>query len=197
MVLNRKKNQFLRSFVLIMFTRLMGLGFVVLCSGPVVAAEQMATFRLLGLFQPDRSEDFREIISSKIPDLAVTKIDYDLGIVELKFDPDKLLNKAKPEQYLERLENLIRQASYGTFSLIPLSKTTPEKLEKIEIKIAGLDCKACSFAAYDAVAKLDGVERATVSFKEGQLFAWIDPMKVDRAKLVEALLKKRVDVPKH
>ena len=196
MILNRKKNQFLRSFVLIMFTRLMGLGFVVLCPGPVVAAEQMATFRLLGLFQPDRSEDFREIISSKIPDLAVTKIDYDLGIVELKFDPDKLLNKAKPEQYLERLENLIRQASYGTFSLIPLSKTNPEKVEKIEIKIAGLDCKACSFAAYDAVAKLDGVERATVSFKEGRLFAWIDPMKIDRDKLVDALLKKRVEVPK-
>jgi len=179
-----------------MVTGLLGLGAVVFCPGLVVANEQMATFRLLGLFQPDRSEDFREIISSKIPDLVVIKIDYDQGIVELKFDPDSLLNKAKPAQYLERLENLLRQASNGTFSLLPLSKTNPAKLEKIEIRIAGLDCKACGFAAYEAVAKLDGVERATVSFKEGRLLAWVDPMKINRAMLVDALQKKRVDVLK-
>jgi hypothetical protein len=37
--------------------------------------------------------------------------------------------------------------------------TPAEKLTRIEIAVAGLDCKACSFVAYQSVAKIDGVRQ--------------------------------------
>ena len=58
--------------------------------------------------------------------------------------------------------------------------------------IAGLDCKGCSYAAYLAVYKIEGVENATASFKEELVTAWIDPSKTDRATLEEALAKRDV-----
>ena len=36
------------------------------------------------------------------------------------------------------------------------------KLKLIEIPVGGLDCKACSLAAYEAIYKIEGVERVTV-----------------------------------
>jgi hypothetical protein len=158
------------------------------------AAEQTATFRVFGLFQPDRAADLRELITSKISGVVIKTIDYEKATVVLAFDPEKALNKAKPEQYLERLDNLVRPASNGTFSLLPDFKIQTGQLQRIEIMVAGLDCKACGFAAYEVVAKIDGVERATVSFREGRLLAWVDPSRVDKAALVKALVQKRVEV---
>ena len=60
----------------------------------------------------------------------------------------------------------------------------------VEIPVVGLDCKACCLAAYEAIYKLEGVERATASFKDGLVTAWIDSEKTDRTKL-EAALKQR------
>lgn len=171
---------------------------VIILSSPsayLLADEQTATFRVYGLFQPDRVDDLRQLIADKLPELAVMKIDYEHATAEFRFDPITTLRNAKPEQYRERLDGLLRPASSGAFSLLPLSSVPTEQWQRIEIEIAGLDCKACSAAAYDAVAKLDGVERATASFRERRLVAWVDPTKIDRAKLIEALLKKRVDVP--
>ena len=54
----------------------------------------------------------------------------------------------------------------------------------------GLDCKACSFAVYEMVYRLKGVEQATASFKEGKLTALIDPEKIDRSE-IEMTLKQR------
>jgi cation transport ATPase len=69
-----------------------------------------------------------------------------------------------------------------------------EKLKSIEISVAGLDCKACALAAYESIYRLEGVERATVSFREGRVVAVIDPAKTDRAALEAALKKKGVQV---
>ena len=71
-----------------------------------------------------------------------------------------------------------------------------DKLERVVIPTAVLDCKACCLAAYEAVAALDGVVQATASFKEGRVTALFDPTKTDRAKLEEALRKKGVKVGK-
>ena len=60
----------------------------------------------------------------------------------------------------------------------------------IEISVAGLDCKACCLAAYEAIYRLEGVEMATASFHEGRVTALTDPEKTDRARL-EAALKQR------
>jgi len=64
----------------------------------------------------------------------------------------------------------------------------------VNISIAGLDCTGCSYGAYLAVYKIDGVENATASFKEGAVTAWIDPNKTNRAALEEALTKRGVTV---
>ncbi len=60
--------------------------------------------------------------------------------------------------------------------------------------MAGLDCKGCAFGAYRAVAKLDGVERATVDFRRGIVTARVDPSKTNREALVAALKKAEVEV---
>ena len=49
-------------------------------------------------------------------------------------------------------------------------------------------------AAYEAVYKLDGVERATASFREGRVTALIDPSKTDRKALEDALKKRGVSL---
>ncbi len=72
-------------------------------------------------------------------------------------------------------------------------RTVPrDKLTRVVIPIAGLDCKACGLAAYEAVAKIDGVEQAAASFREGRLTALIDPAKTNREQLEDALKKKQV-----
>lgn len=75
--------------------------------------------------------------------------------------------------------------------MLPLRQTTPRgKLTEVVIPVAGLDCKACCLAAYEAVAGIDGVVRATARFKDGRVTVTIDPAKTDRAKLEDALTKK-------
>jgi copper chaperone CopZ len=56
--------------------------------------------------------------------------------------------------------------------------------------VLGLDCKACALAAYESIAKIDGVEQATASFRDGLVTARIDPARTSRAAL-EEILKKR------
>ncbi len=68
-----------------------------------------------------------------------------------------------------------------------------DKLQKIEIQVGLLDCKGCRYGAYIAIAKLDGVEHATVS-ESALLTAWIDPAKTNREALIEALKKGRVEL---
>ena len=72
----------------------------------------------------------------------------------------------------------------------PLRTIERDKLKRIEIPIVGLDCKACSLAVYEMVYKLQGVELATASFKEGKLTALIDPEQIDQAE-IEKVLKQR------
>ena len=62
------------------------------------------------------------------------------------------------------------------------------------IGVAGLDCKGCAYGAYRTLAKIDGVERATVYFKQWIVTARVDPSKTNREALVAALKKAEVDV---
>ena len=74
------------------------------------------------------------------------------------------------------------------------SAVPADQLTKLEIPIGVLDCKGCRYAAYIAVAKLDGVERATVTTTPSAVVAWVDAAKVKREALVDALKKMRVEV---
>src|ERR687883_37356 len=81
---------------------------------------------------------------------------------------------AKPEQVVERLDQKVREASHHTFGVKPRRTVPRDKLKRVEVAVAGLDCRACCLAAYEIVAAVDGVYQATASFKDGQVTALID-----------------------
>ena len=150
------------------------------------------TFRVLGLFQPDRVDDLRETVAS-MPDFELADVEFESGEATFRFDAVALFGRNKtPDQIAENFSQRLRQISNGTFEALPVSAFPQEKQVEVKIPIAGLDCKGCSYGAYLAVHKLDGVERATASFRDGFVIAWIDPDKTNRAALEEALTNRRV-----
>jgi copper chaperone CopZ len=156
-----------------------------------VAEVQPVKHRVTGLFSREREADLREAVKL-LPEVAVVAIDFDSAEVTFSYDPAKLFPKMKEKDYLERFDNLLKTASTHTFGVRPLCTAPKDKLTRVEIGVLGLDCKACSLAAYESIFKIDGVEQATASFKEGLVTALIDPEKTNRAALVEALKKRQV-----
>ena len=172
---------------------------MILCALPVFAEEQTGTYRLIGLSAAERETDLREVMKA-VPDVALVSLDAAKAEVTLRFDAEKLFppTKAKqppaPDKITERISSLIGQASKNTFTVTARSTVPADKLTKVEILIGVLDCKGCRYAAYITIAKLDGVERATVSATPSAVIAWIDATKTKREALEEALKKARVDL---
>ena len=164
------------------------------------AEEQTGTYRLIGLSAAEREADLREVMKA-VPGVALVSLDAAKAEVTLRYELEKLFPTAKPKQpsapdkITERLNSLIGQASKNTFTVTARSAVPADKLTMLEIPIGVLDCKGCRYAAYQAVAKLDGVERATVSATPSAVIAWIDATKTKREKLEDALKKARVDLP--
>ena len=154
--------------------------------------------RIIGLSEPSREQDLREQVKT-MPEVEVAALNFDTAEVTFRYDPAKLMpgynpkQPPAPEAITRRLEDLLRAASNGTFTLVPLSTLPTDKLQKIEIQCGLLDCKGCRYGAYIAIAKLDGVERATVNEK-ALLTAWIDPAKTNREALEAALKKGHVEL---
>ena len=171
-------------------------------AGPASAAETRVKCRITGLFQPDRVDDLRRqggtlryVQGDASAEVKLVEVDYDNAEATFAYDPDaRPLKDARPEQVRERIDQLLRVASRGGFSALPPSTLPADRRQEIRIGVAGLDCKGCAFGAYRAVAKLDGVERATVDFKQGIVTARVDPSKTNREALVAALKKAEVDV---
>ncbi len=174
-----------------------------LLAGPLLhAEEQTGTYRLIGLSAAEREADLREVMQA-VPDVTLVSLDAAKSEVTLRYELEKLFPTAKPKQppapekITERLSSLIGQASKNTFTVTAPSMVPADKLTKVEIPIGVLDCKGCRYAAYQAVAKLDGVERALVSATPSAVIAWIDATRTKREALEDALKKARVDlVPK-
>lgn len=162
---------------------------LLLLSSAAVTAAEPIKHQVTGLFSPDREADLRETVK-QLPDIKLVGIDFTNAEASFEYDAAKVFPNAKPEQIVERFDNLLRQASRHTFGIKPLRTLPKDKLTLIEIPIVGLDCKGCSLGAYEAVYKLPGVEMATASFKEGRVTALINPEKIDRIEL-EAALKQR------
>jgi copper chaperone CopZ len=167
--------------------------FMILCSMILWTPPTPIKHQITGLFSTEREQDLREAIE-KIPQVKLITIDFKNAEATLEYDPAKLLPNAKPEQMLQKLDGMLKSASNHTFGIKPLRTMPLEKLKLIEIPAAGLDCKACCLAAYEAIYKLEGVERATASFRAGRVTALIDPAKTDRAKLEAALKQRGVQV---
>ena len=163
------------------------------------AEEQTGTYRLFGLSAAEREADLREVLA-KVPEVTLVSLDAAKAEVTLRFEAEKLFPPTKAKQppaadkITARLDTLIGTASTRTFGITERSTVPADKLTKVEILIGVLDCKGCRYAAYQAVAKLDGVERATVSATPSAIIAWIDATKTKREALEEALKKVRADL---
>lgn len=145
------------------------------------------TVRIVGLFAHERVAAF-EKLTARIPEVQLVELDEDRAELTFAYDPNcDLFRGAKPEQIIERLDNRVRQLSEHTFGLKSPGAIPREQLERVEIRIGGLDCQACCFGAYDALARTEGVEQATASFRAGLAVAWIDPTRTNRMVLVKAL----------
>lgn len=154
-------------------------------------SRQSIKHQVTGLFSAGRVRDLQKT-AEKLPGMKLMSVDFDTAEAVFLYDSAAVFPNMAPEKIVEEFDNRLKQASFYTFGIKPLCKTPRDKLKRIEIAVVGLDCKACSLAAYEAVYKLEGVEQATASFKEGLVTAWIHPEKTDRAKLEEALVKKGV-----
>ena len=157
---------------------------------PALEVEQVK-HRITGLFSRDREDDLRESVK-RMANVALVSIDFDSGEATFEYDAAKLFKESKPKDYLERFDNMLRSASSHTFGVRPLCTTPKDKLTRIEIGVAGNDCKGCNLAAYESISKIDGVEQATASFKDGKVTALIDSSKTNKAALEEALKKRQV-----
>lgn len=156
---------------------------------------QRVRHQVTGLFLPDRVQDLREVCRT-LPHIRLLEVDYPKAEAVFEYVPGQAFPGAKPDQVVQRFDQVLRQATRSTFGIKPLPSLPPEKLIRLEIPVAGLDCKACSLAAYEAVYRLDGVERATADFRAGLVTAVIDPSKTDQATLEAALRKRGVEVGK-
>jgi len=165
------------------------------------AQEQTTPVRIIGISDPSRAEDFRSALKS-IPELSLVSMSDDKASAVLRYDLSAVITKPKPkpeettpEKVLEQINNLVGRASERTFSVTQPTGVPEETLAKVGIHVGVLDCKGCRYGAYIAIAKLEGVERATVDSHSRTLTAWIDPSKINREALEAALKKARVELP--
>ena len=162
-------------------------------AGPAAAELQTVKHRITGLFSREREADLRKAVK-RMSEVTIVAIDFDAGEVTFSYDAAKLFPKVKQKDIVERFDGLLRQLSSHTFGAKPPTTTPKDKLTRVEIAVAGNDCKGCDLSLYEIVAKVDGVEQATASFKEGRVTALIDPAKTSRDALIEALKKRQVNV---
>lgn len=171
---------------------------IVLCTSIVTAedkpkAAEPIKHQITGLFSTEREADLRETFK-ELPEFQLVSIDFKNAEASFEYDPAKVFPNAKPEQVIERFDNLLRQASRHTFGIKPLRSLPKDKLTLIEIPVVGLDCKGCCLGAYDAIYRLPGVEMATASFKLGRVTALVNPEKIDRVELETALKQRGVQL---
>ena len=170
-------------------------------TAPLRAEEQSTTVRIIGISDPGRVEDFRTAVKS-VPELQLLSVDGEKATAVLRYEVAAIITKPKPkpadlapEKIIEQLNNLVGKASVHTFSVTPPTGVAEDKLVKVEFKVGILDCKGCRYGAYIAIAKLDGVERATANSANRTLTVWIDPAKTNKDALEAALKKARVELP--
>lgn len=154
---------------------------------------QRVKHQITGLFAPERVEDLRAVFE-ELAGFRLISVDFKTAEAIVEYDPKQVFPGAKPDQIVQRFDQMLRQATHSTFGVKPLRSVPVEKLKLVEIPAAGLDCKACCLGAYEAIYRLKGVERATASFREGRITALIDPELIDRAELEKALKQRGVQL---
>jgi len=171
---------------------------ICICLVPIAAARadepKSITLKVTGLFMPEREADLRSAVENA-GSVKLESIDFDRAEVAFSYDPaTEPFKDPDPEKLKTAIDQLLKGNSNHTFGAQLPSGIPKDKLERVEIPVAGLDCKACSYAAYRAIFQIEGVVRATASFKAGMITALIDPTKTNRPALQEALKQRGVDL---
>ena len=169
--------------------------FVAFQASSLTAEEVEQSYQITSFFIPERADAIRKSFESLHEDLHVVKLDFPTASVTLRFDPAVVMPRAgnNPKTQFVVLNQMMRGHTQGLIALSELSSVVPkEHLAEITIPVAGLDCIGCSYAAYEAVRRVDGVQYAIASFKDGRVFCRYDDVKTNPRQLKEALMKKRI-----
>ncbi len=170
------------------------LAFLLLLSVAAAGAEQSVQYSVRGLFQPDRKVVLSNAARA-LENCRLVEVDYDTARATFTYDDETQgFKKAKPEQILQQIDTQIRKLTNHTITLLQPGTLPEAGLKRIDFTIEGLDCLGCSYGAYIAVAALEGVDRATASFRDGRLTTFIDPAKTSREAIAEVLKKKEIKV---
>ena len=171
------------------------------CIGVAAAADEKQTreFTIVGLFSPDREKDLRDVIAD-VSEFQLVSVDYENARATFSYDVASLFGAErklkdrppKPAEIEQRIHALLTRASTNTFGLKLTPEVPKEELTRIELSIGILDCKGCQYAAYLAVIKAAGVERATVT-RDGTLVALVETGKADSAAITAALKKANIE----
>ena len=140
---------------------------------------ETVTYRVLGLCYPERVDELRAVLKDR--PVTIVGIDYARGEATFTHDPKEL-----------SAESLGHAVGAKGFGILPRSTVPSEKLTRIVIPVTGMDCKGCALGTYNVIARIEGVEQATVSYKEGKISLMIDPTRTNQDALEEALKKGNV-----
>lgn len=150
------------------------------------------TLRVTGLFMPECVSSFKSACAD-FREVALQQVDFETAEATFAYDPEcDLFRNASPEQIIERMNNRIRQLSRYLLGVQAAATIPRDQWERLEIPIVGLDCMACSFAVYEILVRIDGVQQATASFRNGVATVWIDPQNLDDAKIRSVLHERGV-----
>ena len=156
---------------------------------------------IFGLFQPDRVDDLKRVATAMrtqedVPtEVKLLEVDFASALATFSYDPDSTHFKGANEtQIRERIDNLLKHVSQHTFGILPSSVIADQDLQEVRIAVEGLDCKGCAYGAYRITQAVPGVVRATASFRDGVVVAWIDPGKTNRTALVDAMKSREVTI---
>jgi hypothetical protein len=83
--------------------------------------------RVTGLFSPDGEADLRKLLE-EISDIQLKQLDFETSEATFTYNAEQLFNKPKPDQMVERFDQLIRQHSQSTFGIRPLCQLPKEQL---------------------------------------------------------------------
>jgi len=159
--------------------------------------EYSVQLQVQGLFIPERGDDFRKLLD-EFPEARLMDFDYETAVATIAYASDsEWFRDAKPEQIIERLNNRMRQLSSQTLGVAAPSSIPRDKLQRVEFRIVGLDCKACSLGVYNILTRVEGVVQATASFHDGLAVAWIAPEKTNREALAATLKSRGVQLEMH
>ena len=157
------------------------------------------TYRIRGLFCPEREQELRTLCADELPHIKVLEVDSLRGEATFEFDPVVALGPNAKAATAEKLLSLFNEKVKGAsqrkyprypswesvFTAVPSSPH--DNLQHVEMPIEGLDCQACSLAFHERLVKLDGIEHAQVSFREGRAIALVNPSKFNELAVREKL----------